>query len=222
MHRSRVVLIGFCALLSAVGVANALEIVNFDDITTSGGWAMLPTNYGGLAWAGPDPDSGWEVATYTLYSGSYGNTNDTVSGPNFAYNDTGSLTMRTYNLTDFALGYLYADSWRYNNGLANSQSSQNLTLTAMNEGIVVGTYFVDFSGPAGMRLIDPGWDNLAMDELRFTASAQGSWWRLDNMAYVPNFVPSPINGVVPEPASMLIMGLGIVGMAVRKKLSGLA
>ena len=49
-----------------------------------------------------------------------------------------------------------------------------------------------------------------VDELRFYASADQTWWLMDNFTYE--------GGVIPEPASGLLLGSGLLalGLAIRR------
>ena len=77
MRNSLVATLALCAIVCLPGMAGAITTLYFDDITTPGGVAALPTIYGGFNWsASGETGAQWEVinnGSYQSWTGGFYN-----------------------------------------------------------------------------------------------------------------------------------------------------
>jgi hypothetical protein len=167
--------------------------VNFDSVSTSGGWGLVPASYAGYTWtSSSNPTESWEVVTNSYYRNTYGQQYDFPTNPNAAYNDSGAATMTitSANLFNFTSAYF----WGWTGSVAPASS---LTVSGYNGATLIGSTPITLaSSPALVNLNFSG-----IDKIEFTTTA-GKYWLMDNANMAP----------VPVPPSVWLLGSGLVGL----------
>lgn len=189
-------LFGLALMLCAFGVANA-TVVTFDDLPDSDGW--ISNGYAGFNW-----NNFYYFNADTFSGNPSGFQNGIVSPHNVAFNAFGDPAALSDSVFTFNSAYFTA-AW--NDGLS-------IDITGKNSGnqLYFATITVNTSGPT---LFSSNWTGI--DELDFYSyggvshgyGGGGNHFAMDNFTY----------NAVPEPATMLLLGLGLVGLAgVRRKI----
>jgi hypothetical protein len=176
----------------------ATTVITFDDLSDGGGGTPISSPYQGLDWTNfgvlNTPD-------FTVNDGPNGYANGTVSGPNVAYNESGTAAMTTGTPFTFNSAYFTA-AW--NDGLT-------IDITGKLGGVTEDTtsFVVNTSGPT---LETFNWTDI--DELDFSSfggvnhgyNGLGTQFAMDNMT---------INGpttATPEPHLLLFLIAGLSGI----------
>ena len=191
-------LITLCAVVvMLLGTYARADMFNFDDITTTGGWADVPSNYMGFTWAGD-----WEVMTQTFHNSTYGGTLTFPSSPNAAYNgDNTTNLLTTTTETPITLDSLYASMF----GPSATGRSTIVTVTGYLDASLVGSDTFNLS--VGFTQYFPTFG--LVDMVQFTGSSVTNYaYLVDDISITP----------VPVPGAVLlgILGLSAVGIKLRK------
>ncbi len=184
--------------VALASVPATAAVITFDD--HGSGQRTINNGYQGFNW------NNFITLDTSTYSPS-GYVNGVVSHSNVAFNANGTPATIS-NAAGFTLNNAYFTA-AWNDGL-----TINAVGTTLDSQILNYSFTVDTSGPANILF---NWTNLA--SVRFTTSGganagyngSGSHFALDNLTV------NEAIGVVPEPATLAIVGLGLFGFAAARR-----
>jgi hypothetical protein len=127
-----------------------------------------------------------------------------ISLANCAYNDNGSpAAISTATPFDFNSGYFMSWADQSAGVTCNFECSMTLVVTGYNGASVVGTS-TNVLSPSGPHLLTFDFSNV--DRVTFSAGTNNAWFLADNLVFNENA------SAVPEPASVALLGTGLVGV----------
>jgi len=157
-----------------------------------------PTSYDGFTW------NGWEVINGQQFNGVYGGS--VFSGPwpnNAVYNGGDGNLVVTTSGSEFDFVNADFSFWPGVGGAAAS----DVTITGFLGGNQVGS-------PITVTLSSTGFvptpiDLNGIDTVQFQSSGTGQYWLMDNMTVA--------GSTVPEPASLALMGGGLIALGLVRR-----
>jgi hypothetical protein len=175
-------------------------VLTFDDVSVFQR-AEVPAGYGGFFW-----EPSWETQTYSFYNSDWSNTLSPVSAGNHLVN-YGNAEVAAITLgDDFVFNGAYLTGYT-NHDEAQSYTASQVVFSGWRDGVEVANYTA-YLTVGSMLYFETGWDML-LDVVVFRTPHTGDWFLMDNFTYNEDNSGSEI----PEPASMLLLGLGLLGGA---------
>ncbi len=188
-------------LFAAAAVSSASVFLEFDD-------AGLYNHIDPVgSYMSFDFDSNAYIVDRDNYGTDFGNTYPFPSYDKGFFNGFGvtSVTMTRVGDFDFVGGFFAG--WGFNNA-ANSQTSSSITIEGWDDGSLVGSVTKSIDAD-GFRYV--GANFASVDKLVFkNDGSDGRWWVGDSLRF--NNLET-----VPEPASMMALGLGLAAVARRRR-----
>lgn len=194
--------------------AAASLILNFDDVKASYNTGVLPAGYNGFTWteSGVKGDQ-WGVVDITYYQNSLLNKFDFPSNPNAATNRSATglgapqVAIAGSAPFNFVGAYFGTQTWL---DTTNLYGAISLTVTGKQGDKVVGTATFDLKPGS---LVWQKFDFQNIDTLTIDAKGLGLWGQnflMDNFTYD---LAGPLSSPVPIPATALLLGSGLLGLA---------